>query len=366
MANLKRAIVSVINDLATDQRVHRHCLTLQAKGYDVLLIGRVRKGSPALVQRSYATHRMVLPFERGPWFYAAFNIALLFQLLFRKADLLFANDLDTLLPNFIISRLKGSKLIYDSHEYFTEVPELAHRPRTRAIWLRLEQMLVPRLRHAFTVSAAIAEAYHQKYGVRFQLVRNMPLLEPHTPAMPVLPPVILYQGAVNMGRGLDLAMRAMQHIDNAVLHIAGAGDVLSDMQLLSMQLGLQDRVIFLGRIPFAELASITRMASIGISFEEKLGLNYEFALPNKLFDYIHAGVPVLVADLPAMAAIVRENGVGEVLLSRQPTDVAQQLQAMLDAEKQATYRKNCHLAAQRLNWQEEVKALETTLDIFHG
>lgn len=363
---MKRAIVSVINDLATDQRVHRHCLTLQAKGFDVLLIGRVLKGSPALAQRSYATHRMVLPFQRGPLFYAAFNMALFFQLLFRRADLLFANDLDTLLPNFLISHLKGSRLIYDSHEYFTEVPELIHRPRTRAIWLRLEQILVPRLKHAFTVSTPIAEAYKEKYGVNFQVMRNMPVLEEEAPAVSASPPVILYQGAVNVGRGIDLAIRAMQHIDNAVLHIAGSGDVEREMQQLVTQLRLQHRVHFLGRIPFAKLASITRTASIGISFEEKFGLNYEYALPNKLFDYIHAGVPVLVADLPAMAAIVRENGVGGVLFSRDPKDVAQQLQGMLDAEKQAAWRKSCHLAALRLNWQVEVKALERTLVTLHG
>ena len=363
---MKRAIVSVINDLATDQRVHRHCLTLQAKGFDVLLIGRVLKGSPALAQRSYVAHRMALPFQRGPLFYATFNMALFFQLLFRRADLLFANDLDTLLPNFLISHLKGSRLIYDSHEYFTEVPELVHRPRIRAIWLRLEHMLVPRLKHAFTVSAPIAKAYKEKYGVNFQVMRNMPVLEEEAPAVSASPPVILYQGAVNVGRGIDLAIRAMQHIDNAVLHIAGSGDVEREMQQLVTQLRLQHRVHFLGRIPFAKLASITRTASIGISFEEKFGLNYEYALPNKLFDYIHAGVPVLVADLPAMAAIVRENGVGEVLLSRDLKDVAQQLQGMLDAEKQAEWRKSCHLAALRLNWQEEVKALERTLDTIYG
>lgn len=358
---MKRAIVSVVNDLVTDQRVHRHCLTLQGAGFDVLLIGRQHRGSLPLTERSYETHRMWLPFDKGPLFYACFNIALLFQLLFRRADLLFSNDLDTLLPNFLVSRMRRSPLIYDSHEFFTEVPELVHRPRTRAVWEWLEGILVPNLQHAFTVSPAIAEAYLAKYGVEFRVVRNMPLLCDMPAAEPEQPPVILYQGAVNMGRGIELAIRAMQHLDGALLRIAGAGDVLDDLQRLTKELNLTDRVQFLGRVPFDQLADITRTASIGLSIEEDLGLNYRYALPNKLFDYIHAGIPVLVSDLPAMRSIVEENGVGEVLHSRTPEHLVEHLKSMLDERKQTTWRANCRIAARQLNWQQEVKVLEKTL-----
>lgn len=358
---MKRAIVSVINDLVTDQRVHRHCLTLQGAGFDVLLIGRKHRGSLPITERSYQTHRMWLPFDKGPLFYACFNIALLFHLLFRRDDLLFSNDLDTLLPNFLASRMKRSVLIYDSHEYFTEVPELVHRPRTRAVWEWLEALLVPKLQHAFTVSPAIAEAYLAKYGVQFHVIRNMPVLGEMRTAEPDQPPVILYQGAINLGRGIDLATRAMQHLDGAVLRIAGAGDVLEDMQRLMQELNLTDRVQFLGRIPFNQLADITRTASIGLSIEEDFGLNYRYALPNKLFDYFHAGIPVLVSDLPAMRNIVEEHEVGEVLHSRSPEHLAEQLKSMLDERKQATWRTNCQIAAKQLNWQQEVKVLERIL-----
>jgi len=362
---LKRAIVSVINDLATDQRVHRHCLTLQAKGYDVLLIGRVHRGSGPLPDRAYSTYRMWLLFDRGPLFYAWFNVGLFFQLLFRRCDLYFSNDLDTLLPNFIVSKLKGKPLIYDSHEYFTQVPELVHRPRVQAIWSALEKAIVPRLKHPFTVSAAIAEAYQRQYGVKFQVLRNLPLLQEFKEVQPVQPPVILYQGAVNVGRGVDLAIRAMAFVDHAVLHIAGTGDVIEEMKQLSRDLKLENRVVFLGRIPFEKLAGFTQRASIGISIEESLGLNYQYALPNKLFDYIHAQVPVLVANLPAMAQLVKQYEVGQILVSREPEQVAAQLVAMLDTDKQHEWRANCRQAALHLNWQKEVTVLEQLLDSFH-
>jgi glycosyltransferase involved in cell wall biosynthesis len=358
---VKRAIVSVINDLVTDQRVHRHCLTLQSMGFDVLLIGRQLKTSPALAARPYRTHRMRLPFEKGPLFYASFNIALLFQLLFRRTDLLLSNDLDTLPANYLASKIRRSMLVYDSHEYFTEVPELVNRPRTKAVWERVERMLVPRLSHAFTVSQAIASAYASKYKVHFEVIRNLPLLEEQETEALSHPPVILYQGSVNLGRGVDVAIRAMEYLEGAVLTIAGTGDVLEGMKALVEELGLSDRVKFLGRVPFAELKAITRSASIGISLEEDLGLNYRYALPNKLFDYIHAGVPALVSDLPAMSEVVVTYGIGEVLHDRDPKSVAAQLHAMLQTSNQAQRRANCRNAAQQLNWQRESAKLESTL-----
>lgn len=309
---------------------------------------------------------MWLPFDGGPLFYASFNLALFFHLMFRKADLLFSNDLDTLLPNFLVSRWKGSTLIYDSHEFFTEVPELVHRPFVRSVWARLERFLLPKLRHLFTVSRPIADAYAQKYGVRFQVIRNVPMLSEAEPTAPTDPPIILYQGSVNVGRGIDLAIGAMQHLDDAALHIAGTGDVMDEMIRLALQLKVQHKVVFLGRIPFDELAAITRRAAVGISFEESIGLNYQYALPNKLFDYIHAGIPVLVSDLPSMREVVDAYEVGEVLLSRQPEQVAAQLQQMLDKDRQHVWRANCQAAAQILNWQLEVRPMTEILTEING
>ncbi|HRZ76925.1 MAG TPA: glycosyltransferase, partial [Bacteroidales bacterium] len=166
MGRRRNVIVAVTNDLATDQRVERSCSLLHEMGFNVLLIGRRLKQSPAIPQRPYSLRRMMLPWSRGPMFYAAFNLRLFCFILWRRADLIVANDLDTLLPCFLVSRIRGIPLVYDSHEYFTGVPELEGRPVVRRVWKGLERRLFPRLRYLVTVNASIATLYEQEYGKR--------------------------------------------------------------------------------------------------------------------------------------------------------------------------------------------------------
>ena len=139
-----KAIVSVINDLVTDRRVHKTCLILTEQGYEVILVGRVLKNSLPLDKRIYKTHRMKLLFEKGVAFYAEFTIRLFLFLLKNKASLLVVNDLDTLFPNYYFSKRRKIALVYDSHEIFCEVPELQHTPLKKKIWEGLEKRIVPK------------------------------------------------------------------------------------------------------------------------------------------------------------------------------------------------------------------------------
>lgn len=356
--NRPRIILSVINDLVTDQRVHKIATSLHNNIGDVLVIGRVLPDSLP-IKREYETHRMKLLFKKGPLFYAEYNIRLYLFLIFSKSDILVANDLDTLPANTFASVLKKGKLVYDAHEFFTEVPELVERPKVKSVWQKLEHFLIGNVQAAYTVCQSLAELFRETYGVSFNVVRNIPQLSDKP-----VPPIngkgktVLYQGAVNLGRGLELMLDTLVLLPDVNLIIAGGGDVLNQLKDKVHKLDLTERVTFTGKLPFEQLQKVTHKADIGISIEEDLGLNYRFALPNKLFDYIHCGKPVIVSDLPEMRRIVETYKVGEVLKERTPKALAAKIETMLhDSILRQQYRNNCLKAREELNWQKEEQVL---------
>lgn len=359
----KRIIVSVTNDLVCDNRVNKVCSTLSDMGFDILCIGRKLPGSPEFTPQNYKIRRFRLLFNKGPFFYACYNCRLFCFLLFSRFDLLLANDLDTLPANYIISRTKKKPLVYDSHEYFTEVPELIDRPKVKLFWEWLERKMVPRLEHAYTVCDSIAKIYTEKYNTVFHVVRNVSSVrfsvDDESSSRNVTPKIILYQGAVNAGRGLRQAVLSMKLVEGANLVIAGDGDKRTDIENLIKQEGLGEKVKFLGRLPFEELEKLTPLASIGLSVEEDTGLNYHYALPNKLFDYIASLVPVVVSDLPEMAGIVRKYNIGMVTSSLQPEKLAVIFQEMLNnRKKREIWIRNLRKAALELTWENEEKKLK--------
>lgn len=355
----KKVSLSVINDLVTDNRLHKVCVSLQKMGFEPLLVGRILPDSQP-VERVYATHRMKLIFSKGPLFYIEYNLRLFFFLLKSEADVLVANDLDTLTANYLASRIKGKPLVYDSHEYFTEVPELIGRPMVRGFWQWLEKQLVPKVSAAYTVCDSIAEVYRDLYKVDFKVVRNLPVCsELEVIASEIskahgAPKIILYQGALNMGRGIESVIRAMQFVDGAELWLAGDGDLTAQLKQLCTDLQLEEKVKFLGRQPLAQLSEVTRQADLGISLEEDLGLNYRFSLPNKLFDYIQAGVPVLVSNLPEMRRIVEHYQIGAIAETHQRKDLAAKITfSLADSQMNAIWKENLKIAARELCWENE-------------
>ena len=371
----KRIYITVINDLVTDQRVHKVCETICSNfpEYKITLIGRLKKESQPVNQRIYKVHRMSLRFEKGFKFYAEYNLRLFFYLLFRRRGVYFSNDLDTLLPNFLMSRLKGSRLIYDSHEYFTEVPELIGRERIRDIWLRLESYMVPKIKTMFTVNDTLAEVYSDKYHIPVHVVRNVPKLQGYGATAHVLnvreqfgiaptDHLLIYQGAVNKDRGLEELIQAFTFLPATYqLLIVGSGDV--HQQLLEKTLELElHRVHFAGQIPFSELAAYTIQADLGVSLEKSTNLNYRFALPNKVFDYLASGVPILVSPLTELCAIIDKHDVGKLLPSHEPKDIAETIEAIFANQNQlAIWKENTLKAREEYCWENEEQKLVARL-----
>lgn len=305
-------------------------------------------------------------FRKGPLFYAFFNIRLWIYLMFKRKDLLWANDLDTLPANFLVSRLTGCPLVYDMHEYFTQVPELIGRKLTRRIWSSIESYMVPKLSYIITASESIARDYESRYSIPVTVIRNLSkpfLSQGQNEARFRFPDgkIILYQGTLNKNRGLEPMIRAMVHIHQAKMVIVGDGPERKNLVKLRDDLGLDQRVVMIPKLLPYQLQQLTPHADIGLSIEENRGLNYRYALPNKLFDYIYAGVPVLVSPLPEMQRIVAMYGVGWILESFDPEHISRQVNAILtELDRERTrLKQNLERASQELSWEnEEMKLLE--------
>ncbi len=336
----------------------------------MLLVGRRQRKSPPMDIRTYKSHRMKLIFEKGPLFYAEYNMRLFLFLLFHRANCLLSNDLDTLLPNFWISRLKRIKLIYDSHEYFTEVPELVNRPKVQKVWKRIEEYVVPKLPEMITVCKSIADMFHEKYGIDVHVIRNIPMRKmlpsPATREEVGLDPekhILLLQGSgINIHRGSEELVEAMRYLDDCQLVIIGGGDVLPILKEKVAQNHWDEKVKFFPRMPYQKMMAITQLAELGFTLDKDTNLNYRFSLPNKLFDYIQAGVPVVASHLVEIERIVRNYNIGTFVENHDPQSIAETIEnALNDKDSLALWKQNLTIAARELCWENEEKVL---LDIY--
>jgi len=362
----KTAILSVINDLVTDQRIDRTAKVLLSLGYEVQMVGRRKSDSPGMPERPYATERMRLLWEKGPLFYAEFNIRLFFYLLFHRAQLLVSNDLDTLLPNYLIHKIFRCKLVYDSHEYFTGTPEVIHRPFVMKTWKLIEKLAVPGLKNCITVNSSIAGLFREEYGKEFVVVRNIPDSNKPTDTISRdelgLPPgkkIIILQGSgINIQRGAEEAVEAMRYLDDCLLLIVGGGDVINALKQQASRQELEGRVMFIPRQTPDKLFHYTCNADLGLSLDKDTNINYRFSLPNKLFDYIHAGIPVLASPLPEIKKIITTYQVGDFIDTHDPRHIAEKIHTMLsDRQQYLQWKINLQKASEELSWENEQKVL---------
>jgi glycosyltransferase involved in cell wall biosynthesis len=353
----KRIIITVSSDLSTDQRVLKVANSCYSNGYDVLLVGRYLKNSQAL-KLPFRFKRFRLLFNHSALFYIELNIRIFFLLLFSTSDIFLSNDTDTLLANYIASKVRRKKLVFDAHELFPEVPELVSRPKVKRFWQFLEDWIFPKLTNTYTVCNSIADYYNKKYNLKMGVVRNVPYFKTTRGEAKKLyfqnKKIILYQGALNTGRGLEWVLNAMPMIENGMLVIIGDGDIRHELELLTKNLKIEDKVVFLGKISANNLQDYTSSATLGLCLLEEKGLSYYYALPNRIFDYIQANVPVLATRFPEITNIVEKYKTGTLIDHYEPDFLASIINNMLEFPINTDHFSTI---AQNLCWENEEKIL---------
>jgi glycosyltransferase involved in cell wall biosynthesis len=302
-------------------------------------------------------------------FYALYNIRLFWFLIWHHADILVSNDLDTLPANFLAAKLKKIPLIYDSHEYFTGVPELQNRPKVQRIWKKIERYCLPKVDYAITVNESIAKLFKEEYNKEFNVIRNVPLISKlflsereslrRELGLPQSKKIIILQGAgINIDRGAEELVSAMSFLPDYLLLIVGGGDVIGDLKKIVGDNNLEDRVWFITKQPIEILRKYTAASNLGITLDKANNINYKLSLPNKLFDYIHAGIPVLSSDLPELKNIVVGYDIGKISPDHNPLNISKLIDEMLTSDEQIKkWEENTSIAAKDLNWDKEKESL---------
>lgn len=370
-----RIVVTVISDLVTDQRVHKVCTSLHQHGYQILLIGAKRKDSHNLSIRNYTATRIALLFQRKFGFYAEFNIRLFVKLLFTPFDIVLGNDLDVMPATYLAAQIKRKPIVYDTHEYYLGMPELNGKPLIKKVWEKIEQWIFPHLSYIYTICQSFCEMYFKDYGKQLEFIQNVPSLNFQPSGqfehikkevdnkIPTDKTLLLFQGAgINVERGVEELVLSMQFLNPVQFHlvIVGGGDIFESIERLVIEKNLTDRITIIPKVPFEVLKHITGKAAIGFTVDKPNNINHIYGLPNKIFDYLHAGVPVISSRLMELEKIITQYNVGAFIENHDPVHIAHCIQNVFqNPDELETWRKNTVYVKQNFNWEkEEIKLLQ--------
>ncbi len=361
--SLERILICVSNDLRTDQRIQKITKAFSELGLEVTVLGFGREkrkepfhGGKALVTKTW--------FSSGKLFYLELWIRLFFLIRKHDHDILWSCDADTLVSATLARQSQCFCHVFDAHEYFSETSGVVGRDLVQWIWKGIERKYIPRCDIGVTVSNSLSGILEERFGIRFFLLRNLPIMGQNLKLDKQDSPYWIYQGAINKGRGLENTIKAF-HASEYKLKIAGAGPLKNELLVLVKKEGLGEKIEFLGNLHPEKLKEVTDQAFAGINIVDGLGLSYRYSLANKFFDYMQSGIPQLCSDLPeyreinekyGFARLISDNSVEEIKKGIQDLEEDQNLRNRL-SEKTIEARKE-------LNWEREKKKLQDLLDEF--
>jgi len=347
--------MTVLDDLRRDPRVWKEVASLRNAGYDVSIIGVKGKGLPNYekkvgieVFRCFAGWHS----RASPLFYTIFATPRAVAI---KPQIYHSHDLSTLLVGFIGAKINNAKLIYDSHELCVE---MSHGIK-KVMWRLLEQILIKQCNFVLTVNESIAKELANRYNAKMPTVllnavpyKKLPKKKKNSPYR------IVYEGIYAKDRNLDKIVEAVLHIRNGVLVFIGEGAEEHSLKKLRDKLEINEKVSFLKPIPREELIPFISSCDIGLAIYSKNSLNNFYATPNKLFEYIMAGIPIIGSNFPEMKNIIEGEGIGLTVDPDNPKEIASCINKLIeDKSLYDKMQKKLERARQKYNWEREEKKL---------
>jgi len=367
MSSKKIATIAFLGNIDYDTRCLNLFNSLEQKGYNVNFIGfdwltenfSTQKGKKTI----YKLNKGFLSLT----YYFNFIYKLKWNLFRSKASLFFAEDIYTLPFVVIFARMKKAKVFYDSRELFGHLAGLKNKKIIQRILGWIEKKFIAKVDYIIVTGTMDEEYIMDEYGLENTLVlRNLPVYRKPEKKINLKEKlfiradkkILIYQGVILQGRGLHPIFNVLKELPNCVLVILGSGEFEEYYKDLADKMNLHSQVFFLGKVNQNELLNYTASAYVGLSLIENISLSYNYALPNKLFEYIMAEVPVIVSKLPQMMEIVMEYNVGEVVDLDNQNELIGKINLLIENEElYSNYKTNCESASKQLNWDNEIDTL---------
>lgn len=363
MASKKKICLVFLGNPLQDSRLTNLSNSLRQDGFAVTVIGF---DWFSLKENHFEKDLKIFRIRKSKFslfFYLSYNLILIRELLKEQANVFFAEDLYTLPIVTFYAKLKSSKVFYNSREIYAYIGGLHSRPHVQRIITAIERFFIKKVDLVMTTGWMDSEFLEKFYSLpKTSVVRNIPLYQKAEAKVDFRKLyniqedklILLYQGVLIPGRGISIVIEALSKIPNAVFLLLGDGDQKENYKKLAHKHGVGDRVIFAGSFSQKELINYTSAADVGLSLIENISISYYHALPNKLFEYIMAELPVLSSNLPQMKNIVDTYKVGEVVDLKNPQIIIDLLNKWSsDREQLSRFKSNCLQASKELNWQAE-------------
>jgi glycosyltransferase involved in cell wall biosynthesis len=359
----------IINPFDYDSRARLICRDIIESGYELDIITSVGNNPQAFA--GAAIHRIAQhtkPFRQRRFIEFNSQAAEIAGKL--QPDIIHAVDLDTLWAAITAAKRSGGKVVYEARELYTELLSLHRRPVAKFFWRTLEKRLINKADRVVTINHSIAEELSRRYDIaKPAVVMNVDKSESVSQVIDIRREfdftekyILIYQGVLRPGQGIERALHALKSIPDAGILFVGEGPYRARVEAIATQLNIKDKVKFAGMIQPEQLPSFTAAADAGLLLMESTALNNYLALPQKLFQYIMAGTPPIVSDLPELKRIVEADDLGLVLKNGSSSEDSRAISDFLQKELAKSAR-NCHKVISQYCWEVEGKKL---MDIYRS
>ena len=361
-------VFTLAGDIRWNSRALKQLAVFEEMGLHVLAVGIGETYSEEKRSEQLTVRTLKRPEGKGPRFFRAVHLLMKAQITQHAAKIYHASDLYTLPAAAGAAGQGGSSLVYDARELYPFVASTAGRPWVSWVWRMVEKRYITRADNVFTVSKSIAEHMARSYAIAAPTVLyNVPEYKAVSPTKKLQnllgiaseTKIILHQGNIQKNRGCFILADAMKHINGGVLVFLGGGPLKGALQTYVRDLGIEEKIIFLPPVPPDELLVHTASAFVGVTLLEDTCLNHRYALPNKLFEYLMAGIPVVASDLPEIRNVIQAYNVGVLVDASKPEAVAEGINRIINEPGLREQRSaNIPLVFETFSWKNASQELK--------